>query len=697
MPSSAETPSPAASPSHPASPTVCNAVLIASGVALLAWTVVVLNGAHAAGIGALYVVTTSFIFLGLGHLALGLARVPERRLTWAGLRYVVGYALAAFLLTVLAYLRLGEAAVWIAVALAAGGWAWFARDAFRRPETRPRPSLLAAELFVGALLLRAVVQSTGYWQTSGARSTFTQYWDALYHLAMIKDGLYHGMPLPGYPLETGVGRVAYHPAADTMATLFIKTLHLPVDAAYFRIITPVMLLAVFAAIVVFAVAWGRSQRAGLVALGLLGLTFASSWLPRVSGDGGLQIVRYFSLNPPSAVGAVGAMTCLALVALTDEDHLSGPLALAAVIAGATTLMATPIALVLGPAFVAVLVYRLWRARRGKWRPAAVAIAVAIASALVAYPPTIGRSDAPGFRLGGLGRHILDSGEVTRYLLLRHLVAPFQRHGLGGEELFVLAFVGLALLGWRAVVLVAALWRARSRGERPFGRAPLASQMALTLGVLIVLVGLFVAQRGRDSYAPWNVPWHTIQNLWWITLTAAAVAVSAALKTWARPAWLTRSAAWALSCVVVVVALLAALHGITAVRYTDGGRLPTTVLQMMEHWDRQVPRNAVVVQHFELESQNWVSAIGGRQSVLERASWARALYPARTRLLERDIAALYETTSAASARKLALAMGAGYALLHSHDDPSPGLRDIGAPVMRRGGWVLLKLDTSGARS
>jgi hypothetical protein len=697
MPSSAETPSPAASPSHPASPTVCNAVLIASGVALLAWTVVVLNGAHAAGIGALYLVTTSFIFLGLGHLALGLARVPERRLTWAGLRYVVGYALAAFLLTVLAYLRLGEAAVWIAVALAAGGWAWFAHDAFRRPGTRPRPSLLAGELFVGALLLRVVVQSTGYWQTSGAWSMFTQYWDALYHLAMIKDGLYHGMPLPGYPLEIGVGRVAYHPAADTMATLFIKTLHLPVDAAYFRIITPVMLLAVFAAIVVFAVAWGRSRCAGVVALGLLGLTFASSWLPRVSGDGGLQIVRYFSLNPPSAVGAVGAMTCLALVALTDEDHLSGPLALAAVIAGATTLMATPIALVLGPAFVAVLVYRLWRARRGKWRPAAVAIAVAIASALVAYPPTIGRSDAPGFRLGGLGRHILDSGEVTRYLLLRHLVAPFQRHGLGGEELFVLAFVGLALLGWRAVVLVAALWRARSRGERPFGRAPLASQMALTLGVLIVLVGLFVAQRGRDSYAPWNVPWHTIQNLWWITLTAAAVAVSAALHTWARPAWLTRSAAWALSCVVVVVALLAALHGITAVRYTDGGRLPTTVLQMMEHWDRQVPRNAVVVQHFELESQNWVSAIGGRQSVLERASWARALYPARTRLLERDIAALYETTSAASARKLALAMGAGYALLHSHDDPSPGLRDIGAPVMRRGGWVVLKLDTGRTQS
>ena len=114
-----------------------------------------------------------------------------------------------------------------------------------------------------------------------------------------------------------------------------------------------------------------------------------------------------------------------------------------------------------------------------------------------------------------------------------------------------------------------------------------------------------------------MPWHTVQNLWWITVAATAVALSAALHRRSRPAWLTKGAAWALSFVVVAGALLSAFHGIAQVRYAHGGRLPTAVLQMMEHWDREVPRDAVVLQRLERESQNWVSAIGGRQAVLER--------------------------------------------------------------------------------
>jgi hypothetical protein len=257
----------------------------------------------------------------------------------------------------------------------------------------------------------------------------------------------------------------------------------------------------------------------------------------------------------------------------------------------------------------------------------------------------------------------------------------------------LLVVALGMLGWRAVVLVLALWRARSRGARPFGRAPLTTQMTLTLGALIVVVGLCVAQRGHNSYAAWNVPWHAVQNLWWITFAAAAVAVGAALRTWRRPRWLTGSVAGALCCLALAGALPSALHGITVVRLQNGGSLPTEELRILEHWDRQVPRDAVVVQDSELESQNWVRAIGGRQAVLERASWARAIYPARTALLERKIAALYATRSAARASALARAMGADYALLHLSIDRSPGLRAIGALLLRRGNWELLKLDTS----
>ena len=52
MPSSAETPSPAESPSHPTPSNLRTWVLSAGAVAALAWTMIVLRGAHDAGIGA---------------------------------------------------------------------------------------------------------------------------------------------------------------------------------------------------------------------------------------------------------------------------------------------------------------------------------------------------------------------------------------------------------------------------------------------------------------------------------------------------------------------------------------------------------------------------------------------------------------------------------------------------------------------
>ena len=72
---------------------------------------------------------------------------------------------------------------------------------------------------------------------------------------------------------------------------------------------------------------------------------------------------------------------------------------------------------------------------------------------------------------------------------------------------------------------------------------------------------------------------------------------------------------------------------------------------------------------------------------------QALYPARTALLEREIATLYATTSAAQARELARAMGADYAMVNNQGDRSLGLRAIGAPVMTRPGWEVLELTTN----
>ncbi len=665
-------------------------VLSTAGVALLVWAALTLHRDHAAWTGGLYVVTTTLAFLGVGQLALRLARVDDRRLTWAGLRYIVGFSLTAFLVTMLAYLRLGDISVWVVIAVAVWGWAWMVRDVVRQPARRPASTLLAGEFFVGALLLRLVVQGTDYWTTDGATSYFTQYWDNLYHLAMIKDGLYRGLPLRGYALETGVGKVAYHPAVDTMATVFIKTLHLPVEPAYFRIIMPILLLTVVVSVAMLAIAWGRSTGAGIVALGIVGISLSLSHLRFFGSEAGLGALRFFVTNPPSAIGCIGAATCLTLVALADGDHPAGTLVLAGIVAGATTLMATPIALVLGPAFVAVLLYRFWR-RRGDRRALMVAILAAAVTALVSYPTTSGITDGlPAIRLGGLGRHFLGWSDVKVYSpLLRHLVAPLHHAGLVGDEVFLLAVLGLGFLGWHLIVFLLALWRARSQGERPFADASLATQVVVVLLALTVLVALGLGQSGKGPYAPWNVSIHTISVVWWVGVAAAAVALAAALRTWARPVWLTSNVAWVLSAIAIALMLGSALPSMAGLRYSSGGKLPTAVRLMLQQWDDQIPRNATVVQHFQLQSQNWVSAIGGRRVVLERASWGLDLFPAHTVELKAEIAELYATTSAARARELARAMGADYALLEQ-SDRSLGLRRIGAPVVRRGSWTLLRL-------
>lgn len=662
----------------------------AAAIALVAWTMLVLRREGVAGAGSLYLATTTVAFLGIGDAALRLAGARDQSLCWLGVRYVVGFSLTAFLVTLLAFVGLGGGAVWVALALAGGGWLALGRDLVRRRSSRPAPGWLAGELLVGAFVLRLVVEHTGYWVSKDGTSYLTQYWDDLYHLAMIKDGLSRGLPLRGYALEAGVGRVAYHPAVDTMATVFIAALRLPVDAAYFRFIMPILLLAVIVSVAVLAAAWGRSHLAGVLAVGMIVLTLVGSRLRVVGSESGLGALRFFVTDPPAAIGCVGAASCLALVALADADSPPWTLVLAGLIAGATTLMATPIALVFGPAFVGVMLF--WALRRPAQRPRFLAAALAaIAAAAVSYPTTTGASDGlPAIRLGGLGRHLLAWHDVGSYSgVLPHLVAPLRHLGLAGSELFVFAVLLFGLLGWHLVVLLLALWRGWRHGQRPFAVARLASWLCAVLVVLVVLVGIGLGQRGDGPYAPWNIAIHTISILWWVGVAAAAVALVAALRTVARPPWLTTAVASALAALVVVVVGFLAFGGMARLRHSDGGRLPTAVRLMLEQADARVPARALIVQSFELRSQNWVSALAGRRVVLERDSWGFDLFPAQTARLRAEILAMYATRSPVTARDLARTMGADYALVGPTSD-SLGLREISAVVLRRGGWVLVRL-------
>ncbi len=687
---------------------VVTVLMLAGAAALLLWALWVLRQEGVFAGGTVLLGITTVAFLGLGHLALRLAGVREGGATWLGLRYVVGFALSAFLITLVAGLGLGTLGLWLAVAAGAVGWGVGAWQLLRRDRPEASGSLLAGELLAGAALLRVAVQGTSFWRSSGSTSIFTQYRDLLYHLALVRSGIERGLPLRGWVLESGVPRPGYHPAFDTTASVLIKGLQLPVDAGFFRLILPLTLLAMLVGLAVLAGSWAHSRHGSLLVLGFVGLTLIVAQLPgsvtAVIGDAGLNNLRYFVYNPPSTLSTVAATACLAIVALASERRATGAFVLAGLLAGATVMMKANFAIVLVPAFVLTLGLLALFHRRA-WSTAVAGIAAAALASAAAYPTTLGPTGgALALSLGRLGPHLLliaggHSALHSYSALFTRLAGPLARHGQIGDALLVLLYVLVAPLGVWLLVTALASWRARAVGERPFGRSPTASLMVLVVVGLSIVAALVVAQRGFDYTQSWNITWHTIQNLWWLGLCAAAVAVDAALATVTRrhPATAQTGGGYrrsALVCVVVAMAaavLLAfSLHDLTSIRQTGTGALPSDLRALLQGSDTRVPVNARIVQRRYTRTYNWISALAGRGAVLERSSWTRLQYPVRTAALEKDIAVLYSTPDAAAALRAAHDADAGYAVLQVRLDAAPGLRKIGTMVARRGDWALLRL-------
>ena len=368
------------------------------------------------------------------------------------------------------------------------------------------------------------------------------------------------------------------------------------------------------------------------------------------------------------------------------------------------MMKANFAIVLVPGLVLAL--PRWSPGGGGRRPAALAgVAAAVLAAAVSYPTTMGTVAPPALGLGRLGTHLLDlvgrhgRGVDSYSVLFTRLADPLAGRGPIGDALLVLLYVVVVLLGWWLIVAVFAAWRARAAGERPFGRSPAASLAVLFVVCLATLVGLFVAQRGQGYLASWNIAWHTVQNLWWLALCAAAVALDAALRgrrpaaTPAAPAsvggWRARVGR-SFAVVGAVVLLAFSLHGMTAVRQVGTGALPTDLRVLLEQLDRRVPVNARVVQDYDTTTDNWVSALAGRGAVLERSSWTQWVYPSRTTRLRHDIEALYSTSDRAVALRAAREAQAHYAVVDLEYGSAPGLRAIGTVVARRGDWAVLRM-------
>jgi hypothetical protein len=307
---------------------------------------------------------------------------------------------------------------------------------------------------------------------------------------------------------------------------------------------------------------------------------------------------------------------------------------------------------------------------------------------LAYLTTLGKGGSFAIRWGALGDHLMHSSPVALYPKpLRDLISPLAGHGAGTDIVYILAYYFFALVGLWLVVTCLAAWRARARGERPFHASPLASRAALVAAALAGLVGLGLAQRGAGSTSSWNISLHTIQVLWWLGIAAAAVALAAALPRLPR-----RRVVPARALGIVLVAILAAFAyaGARPLRQIGWGYVPVPLYTILNRLDTRTPVDAVVVQNYDIERFNWVSAIGGRRAVLERATTGRDLFPARTAFLQSRVDLLYTTPDAAAARQAAREMGADYAILKLGKANAQGLRAIGTVVMRSGGWVLLKL-------
>lgn len=386
--------------------------------------------------------------------------------------------------------------------------------------------------------------------------------------------------------------------------------------------------------------------------------------------------------------------------------------LAGALAGAIVVMKANFALAFVPAIG--LVFSLGLLRRPTRRAGFVGGLTVVVVSAVSYLATRGTSTPLELSVARMSEHLVlvangERGFGSTGELFRWGIALLQ-HGGGFARIgTVMLYIVLVLLGWWLLAMLVAALFARWRGRRPFSHAPTTSLLVLLLLVFSTLMALFVAQRGEGSAASWNISLHTVRNLWWIGLSAAAVAWAAVCRgegcssgaeasgeriAVGDRATIGRAVSRSLQVLLAAAAVVfvaGSLQGVTSMKHSDTPLVvPTDLRVLLQRADERIPPASRIVQTYDSERCNWASALTGRGAVLERAVLGRDLYPERTAHLERAIATLYTTTDPDRARRAARDAQAEFAVVDL-DKPSPrGLRSIAQVVDRSGRWVLLRL-------
>lgn len=572
-------------------------------------------------------------------------------------------------------------AFWVTLSLGVSGLVLGSASFVRRKKIPPVS--FAIDIFAVSLALRVATLFPEWTWRTGSRVFLARHFDLLYHLAIVKELLRSGVPLTQSPMLQGAPAGSYHVGFDAFVASVLAALPVPVDAGYFHILQPGIFGIFLISAGVAASAIARLRTASLPALVLLFATYGAPRFDIGAPSWGVRTLDYLEHNPPAALGGAFAASALVLVVASAESRQppTWSLFLAGAVSSASLLVKANLAIALVPAFVAVVVVgvvrRWWSLRAALFSAAGSAAAGVLA--LVVIGSGAGEAGI-GVDVGAYARWAAQTAEtLAPGSWMSNSMAALLSTGVVGTFLALLLYLAAEVVGVSGVFLPAWLLPSARRGV---SHAGLTFVGLFVVAVLIVALTLVQPDAGR--FTPWNIAAHTAANLFWGAVAVGAAGLCRAVYS--------RGQRELFLVLLATVLLTASAAYAIRIPNPSRGRLrgvrPSYFHVVRRLADLTEPSD-VVAQRSYLDTVSWVSGIGGRRVVLERASSMQATRRdeviRRRRLLDR----LFEEPNPEKAKSIAKELGATVAIVDTSRDAT-GALTAGDRLFAKGRYVLVRL-------
>jgi hypothetical protein len=635
--------------------------------------------------------TLAVIAFGVGDAFVFASRVRKATgVAGFALRWALGYVVFAFV-NLVATSFLPPAVVYWAIFSASGLWlagrayrlrgSWASVDFEGFLSGAALTALLASIAASGSKLLVAVVGS------NGTKLRLAQYWDMLYHVAVTKEGLLHGVPWTQEPLLAGTGWPSYHAAFNAVAVSLSAATGVTAEHAVTAFAVPATFVVAAMAVSALVGSWFDGDEAPLSAAVVVLAPMLAAALPAVLARSRFDIrqMAYFLYNPPAALGAACILAGLALIARADNDRPTAQVVLGAAVVTASTVMKVNFAVAFVPA-VAISLSVMAAMRKLPWRTWLAAMATMGATGLLGLWLLRGVSTGTEVRYGMFAEWLRHRWPATP--ILAAVSRPFSASAVLGPPYLVAVYLLIVVLGVRLAIAVAAgvSGRESRRAWREWLGRHQASAIAIVAAfVMTVVVGLTLVQKDAGRYEAFNIAAHTLHGFYWIGVALAGASVGLLVRRLGAK----RDPLVLAAAMLVVIALLAvpARTGMRAIRQTGADVVPSDFVAVLSDAQRLTPVDSLVVQHLDIERNAWVAGIAGRRTPLERADQWVAYEPQVAVPRKRLIEALYSANDRASALMLARRLGAKYIVVSTRDPKA--LWVSGKAVSKHGDWALIE--------